>query len=377
MSDIDFEELDKAVNNLMGNVKPEKTTGDEVPRAKTLEVKDTLEPGQEPEYQKLGEAAQKIGNEALVTEREQTLVEDFDPSELTTKPEFNTVMQKAGDETKDESAKPPETQPDGSAEKPTEEKKPEETAPTPVAAPAVKPPTSGRFMDVVHPSSDMRSDASSNLSVPPRTFTPPPVNSAPTAVPTPPTEDPASQTPFLPDANEKVEKRPLGAVPTPFGGEKTEESQPKVEEPTKVETTDEQEPPVETTPINNEDRKATSDVNDEQHPIDATNTGQFSEEEKQLQSVESVASTEESVDAFGTSIAMVESGDTESLRNKPADQGKGKKSEESGAILGTEDHHQPLAHPQKQKSGWGKVLIIILIIIIFAAAGGAAYFLLG
>lgn len=48
---------------------------------------------------------------------------------------------------------------------------------------------------------------------------------------------------------------------------------------------------------------------------------------------------------------------------------------ESGAIYDTSTYHQPLAHPAKKKSGWLWVLWIILILIVGAGAGAALYFL--
>jgi len=48
---------------------------------------------------------------------------------------------------------------------------------------------------------------------------------------------------------------------------------------------------------------------------------------------------------------------------------------ESGAIYDTDTYHQPLAHPAKKKSGWLWVLWIVLILIVGAGAGVALYFL--
>jgi hypothetical protein len=48
---------------------------------------------------------------------------------------------------------------------------------------------------------------------------------------------------------------------------------------------------------------------------------------------------------------------------------------ESGAIYDTSTYHQPLMHPAKKKSGWLWVLWIVLILIVGAGAGVALYFL--
>lgn len=78
-------------------------------------------------------------------------------------------------------------------------------APTPVAP----RPRAGRFMDVVHPSSDMRT----TTPVAPRADTPAPLVAPTSSIPEMPadTMTEAAPSPFLPDA--KVEKRPLGGVP--------------------------------------------------------------------------------------------------------------------------------------------------------------------
>jgi hypothetical protein len=50
--------------------------------------------------------------------------------------------------------------------------------------------------------------------------------------------------------------------------------------------------------------------------------------------------------------------------------------QENGAIYDTDTYHQPLAHPAKKKSGWLWVVWIVLILLI-GAGGGAALFFLG
>jgi hypothetical protein len=47
----------------------------------------------------------------------------------------------------------------------------------------------------------------------------------------------------------------------------------------------------------------------------------------------------------------------------------------SGAIYDTDTYHQPLAHPAKQKSGWMWVIWIILILILGVGVGAALYLL--
>jgi len=47
----------------------------------------------------------------------------------------------------------------------------------------------------------------------------------------------------------------------------------------------------------------------------------------------------------------------------------------SGAIFDTATYHQPLSHPVKKKSGWLWVIGIIIVLLVGAAGGAALYFL--
>lgn len=49
--------------------------------------------------------------------------------------------------------------------------------------------------------------------------------------------------------------------------------------------------------------------------------------------------------------------------------------QENGAIYDTDTYHKPLTHPAKQKSGWMWVIWILLILIVGAGGGAALYFL--
>ena len=105
MKELDFDELDKAVSSLMGNVKEK----DVDTRSKTLDVSTTLAPDETPAYSKLEQAAEKIDGETTdIGEQTVSLSEE--------KPELTPAL----------------------------------------PANPVSTPKSGRFMDVVHPSSDMR-----------------------------------------------------------------------------------------------------------------------------------------------------------------------------------------------------------------------------
>lgn len=340
MSDIDFDELDKAVSSLMGGVGTDKA--DDAPKQKTLTISGTLEPGEDPAYTKLDEVARSIGNETLTTDDERTV--DVDES-----------SQEAASQSTRESVSRP-TQPSSPVQ--ASVAAPPAAAEPPVVAlppsPAVQRPATGRFMDVVHPSSAMRGAAALDTTPPIRTSSP--------QVATTGTAQIASDvplTPFLPDA--KVEKRPLGgtgAVPSPFDDGPTDAA-PQAPEPKVEETTS-----INSEPLQNQTK------DDLQPVLDASTYEQEdTAESAEIAAVESTEVTPETSASKSGSIASVESGDTEHLKNPQANH--------QGAIYDVENQPQALAHPTKQKSGWGTVIMIVIIIIIAAAVGAAAYFILG
>ena len=49
--------------------------------------------------------------------------------------------------------------------------------------------------------------------------------------------------------------------------------------------------------------------------------------------------------------------------------------QKNGAIYDTDSYHQPLSHPVKKKSGWGWVVWILVILLVGAGGGAALYFM--
>lgn len=333
MSDIDFDELDKAVNNLMG--KTQNQHDDSAVSASTPNI-DPPVPVQS-------------GGEAHQIER--VGLPDVQAGEL---PKMSE---------------------------------------RPVIAPRPKPST-GRFMDVVHPSADMRSAAAMTAQRPTQSVTMPALTSPQNGskIPDEITEE-MPQTPFLPDANTKVQKRPLGAIQWSFDQESSEQADQVNETTDSTTTTDnttgptkEDEQPVETTPINadfkhQETKISDDDKNLDQPPIDPTQIEtELTDQDRVLQSIESAPVDDTDAPAHeDATVRSVESGDTEHLRDD-GDDAKVKESdkiEESGAIYDVKNYHQPLHHPAKQKSGWGTVVIILAIIVICIALAAAAFFVFG
>lgn len=375
-NDIDFDELDKAVASLMGKVGNETLEDDE--RTKTLAINSTLKPDQAPKYDELEKTAEKIGDETLVMDSEVSL-----PDDLSKLP--NRMNLPAAE------LAPAQTPVSDPVAVPTPEVAPQpvvvpDSAPAP-KAPVVPRPNSGRFMDMVHPKADMRTTSPPpNLIVPSRapvTPKPAPVSEQPETTtadeaPVNPLMDtPLVATPFLPDA--KVEKRPLGgSIPTIAPLTPANEILSAVEKSTVTPEpeSEEEEAIVETTSINSEDSKKSNDNGDSQR---ALNPGDFEKESSTEQALAQIEITEEKAEEPPETIEKVESGDTENLKSGKMTYQEAQKeaAPESAAIYDVKNYHQPLAHPKKQKSGWGIVLIIVIIIVLAAALGAAAYFMLG
>ncbi len=391
MTDIDFDELDKAVSSLMGKAKPEtdeRSRENDAELARTLDINETLKPGERPAYNKIGEVAKRIGSETLPYEEEPQTIEELDKpqrqSAETLMPLSETV------------ARPPV-----------------ESQTPPI--PTVKRPDTGRFMDVVHPSSDMRSaGVAPSLIVPERpsqndtkstpeptveTVDPAPEVESPAPPPEPDTvEEETAQTPpqetlvsidsdqeqsdggslplspFLPDA--KVEKRPLGdmsatgAVASPF--ENSDEPSDESTLDSVVESGESKESESAVTITNGEIDKRDA-TEDEQRTIDPADLEkELPPEEAELQELKSHDATPPG--PTHEDVRAVESGDTEKLTNGQSWQPvKSNDSKETNAIYDVNEYHQPLNHPASQKSGWGVVLLIVLIIAVCAGLGIVTY----
>lgn len=143
MKDIDFDELDKAVNSLMGgasSIKPDQ------PDPKTLTITATLKENEVPEYKKLEQAAERIGSETLLVPVERTEVLSLDDID-------QTAGQFASDTPVIELSSSALTTVSPDA--------------TPDASPMITKRPAGRFMDVMHPSSDMKTAATRSTTVAP------------------------------------------------------------------------------------------------------------------------------------------------------------------------------------------------------------------
>jgi len=238
------------------------------------------------------------------------------------------------------------------------------------STPAARRGPSGRFMDMVHPSSDMRragsevparttaSASDSRIPEPPAFFqTPETRETAETSEAQSNNWSTPPESPFLADA--KVEKRPLGGVgdaPAPLGSlftQPTEELLEAPEEELKLEASEE--PLLEATTLPD--------------PIDFSQSLESAKQEVEEKPVEA-APIETSHDEPSPALEEVLSGPisiTQQYKEQPA------ATQESGAIYDTESYHQALVAPVKKRSGAWVFLWIFILVIVGAGIGAALY----
>lgn len=261
------------------------------------------------------------------------------------------------------------------------------STPAPSAAPAVRR-SSGRFMDVVHPSSDMRSGTPASQVAPrqsPAPVAPKPVVEESAPDPFDALEDwqKPLESPFLPDM--KVEKRPLGGL----SGET-----PSIADFDALELLEAPDDPrieahVMPDPIDFavapelEEAEAPSEVPAEPTPesfpeiVAEPTTKEIIETPKvETSKPESAEITSHDSVGYGQGAFQTEPQDVpvgpSSISQQYTEQPS--TSPESGAIYDTEAYHQPLAVATKKKSGAWVILWIILIVLLGGGAGAAFYF---
>lgn len=260
-------------------------------------------------------------------------------------------------------------------------------APTPEVATSQRTPlapaarrSSGRFMDVVHPSSDMRTrtgytPVSETQPVEPRTtaFVPPAVEEKQDDDWTKPLDSP-----FLPDA--KVEKRPLG------GSVATQDFNPQdllnapdeellLEEPNdpRLEATVLPDPIDFAAQFAEEAKASDSEpIVEERSPEPAVEAPQQPDAEPELE-VEKDATPEAETqpttahEPIQPEEPVGPTSISQQYQERPVE------AKASGAIYDTENYHQPMAvAPKKHAGAWG-ILWIVLLVILGAGAGVAFY----
>ena len=262
------------------------------------------------------------------------------------------------------------------------------------AAPTTRqtPSSGGRFMDMIHPSSDMRSHSSSKSR-----FRPPVSYSQPSngqqnntdaadevsVVQNQPiinnnaslSEQKPLESPFLPDA--KVEKRPLGGSAstgddTPKSGFFFKKnSSPEPEPEAKVEPEPEMEtssPELDAILLDAPDDPRLEAPDDPQldDGIDDDVAGAAIETEAEAPEITKESSLEQSYSTAQTPASTSISQQYKEQQSAPAQQ--------PGALYDTEAYHQPLPKSEKKHSGAWTIFWILLLVLIGAGVGAAAYF---
>ncbi|MFY9227993.1 MAG: hypothetical protein WAO28_01545 [Candidatus Microsaccharimonas sp.] len=265
---------------------------------------------------------------------------------------------------------------------------PDSATPRPVAPAARR--SSGRFMDVVHPSSDMRPAERPERSAPrpPEPVQQQPERSAPATTDWPdpldfhgfkdepeaeapkPEPEPVSnnddasstplESPFLTDA--KVEKRPLGAFSandTPSLSDQIDAENAAEIAPIEAEDVPLLEAPDE------ELLTAETETKDEPPVVPEVPVEEKKPEVEEL--------TEEVSKDEPTPVTAIEEPTgpqsiTQQYKEQPSS------NQTSGAIYDTEAYHQPLVHTAKKKSGALVVIWILALILVGAGAGAGIYF---
>lgn len=243
---------------------------------------------------------------------------------------------------------------------------------TPADTPAARRASTGRFMDLVHPSSDMRS----SITVPPRQLAPSsstlePEVSAASAQATP--APVPLESPFLPDA--KVEKRPLGGAPSVSSFVETPSPSTAAESISETPTENTFPDPMDF-PSNHSELEQSS--GETQGELDRIET----ETELSGDSDASSPDTAEANEAQSSPLESKQPTFTAPLPDEPLAtpsipqqyQEQEAAPAQPGAIYDTEAYHQPLAATPKKRSGLWIILWILLLVALGAGIGIAIYF---
>lgn len=179
--------------------------------------------------------------------------------------------------------------------------------------------------------------------------------------------------PFLPDA--KVEKRPLGGAPT-----EEPDHAPVLADADEKKTVDDPNAQLPAVPQDVE-QPLPAEFHSDLVAVEADTTTPETPQKKE--SEEKPAEKPETAKAAPTpavSSPVPDKKDEQPAPSGPASIPQQYKEEpssgdkENGAIYDTDTYHQPLAHPAKKKSGWLWVVWIVLILLLGAGGGAALYF---
>jgi hypothetical protein len=394
MKDIDFDELDKAVNSLMS--KNGRDTTNDAP-----EIPPVKEPGMPLTAAPVSPGTIRPKSEVAINPDTQPAITPSQPPKqpISSTPRSGMPASRRSGRFMDVVPKKPAPTPGGGASREgvTIAPRPEAASSTsaslpiqptsPMKADESKPQTAS--VETAAPKSDwpdpiemhaMKQNAPASVAASPK------VEDAPVSSPKEQensTDQPLSS-PFLPDA--KVEKRPLGGA-TPMVPMVAPEHELQASVPDDSEAQLPAKPsdvaPEAPEEFRGDLMQIESDTHmgvpktDETHPVkekpgsqEPTMSDLPAQEEKDKIETASIPTETETTDKVAAESHVGRISIPQQYKEQPS---SGEK--ESGAIYDTDTYHQPLSHPAKKKSGWLWVLWIVLILIVGAGAGVALYFL--
>lgn len=343
MSDIDFEELDRAVNSLIASA----------PGAAAATV-----PAQQPIMgNSSSDSATQPDNDAhAVFEPTNDDYRSF--TSLVENSHSKTSFEPTTDSTTSSAHLADNTRPQPTVKRSADDSRPivERPAPTHEARSLAGQRGSGRFMDVIHPSANMRS----STPVPDVQIVPPvnnmvPPDISPRSVPVIPSrqngtfasEPEPLESPFI--AGAVVEKRPLGAFAT-------DPVQEHIEISPSGEVTEGPIKPLNESPTDEETTPLPDELGDDLLKIESGNVTP-----EAALSVSATHTAEPQI-LSQTSISQ-------QYKEKPADFDK-----KASSIYDTNVYHKDPNASIKKKSGWMWVLWIIILLAVGVGAGAVTYF---
>lgn len=387
MKDLDFDELDRAVNTLMGTVSKTDTPGAD-PSIKTVSITPTLSP------ESTSPTASAVPTEPAPNPVAASSTPPAPTPSLAAKRggRFMDVVHSSSDMKKDKPTMPVSRQ--GTTIEPTKPVAPEMPKPVstpvepvsevaPAPTPVQTPEETGNSSHSDWPDPlEMTGFNKAEEEKPEPETTPEPTplleESSETPVATPASEDlqPLSS-PFLADA--KVEKRPLGGALLTEAEEAPEPDHtpvvPNADDGTVNDPKDQLPPIMEETKKELPPEYQGDLVAIESGSVEPSVAAEAPEEKKP-----EVPKEEKKEDTHPAALLEAKTEDDHAYAGPTSIAQQYKEEPNSGdqhngAIYDTEAYHKPLAHPAKKKSGWMVVIWILVILVVGAGAGAALYFL--
>lgn len=374
MKDLDFDELDQAVNSLMTGIPKTPVPQDDKAVEKTLTITPTLSDSERPSFVTLEQTAAKAGTELEAAEARVSTPAVTPVNTLAARRSSGRFMDVVHPSSDMKINNRPVVSREGIQLSPIAPRPVVASAPQPSREPEITATVSDQTPEVIEQAPELNAWPD-----PIDMMTPTPsvdiADAAPSAeeVSMPEVELPNAvdteesaplQTPFLADT--KVEKRPLGAFAV--------EQQVAAGDTSDVETVNDGAVAQEQVPTNSfsmPGQEATSDLPDElQHDLvkiesDSEVTHQELAEEKPVPAPSFAAPVVTPVPAAAPGPASIQP----QYKEEPSST-----KEEHAAIYDTDSYHKPLAHPAKKKSGWLWVLWIVLLLALGAGGAAALYY---